>query len=63
MTKLWIQMNTLKYITHVNLYTNNDVILCRVIPSSLKELALTWCHQLFPRKINLFDMLIKCFDA
>jgi len=30
------------YITQVNLYTTNDVVLCRVFPTSLKSQAL---HQ------------------
>nr|KYP48680.1 hypothetical protein KK1_029662 [Cajanus cajan] len=30
------------YTTQVNLYTNNDAILCRVFPTSLKGAALNW---------------------
>nr|KYP32550.1 hypothetical protein KK1_046746 [Cajanus cajan] len=30
------------YTTQVNLYTNNDAILCRVFPTSLKGVALNW---------------------
>ncbi|XP_020225119.1 uncharacterized protein LOC109807002 [Cajanus cajan] len=30
------------YVTQVNLYTNEDAILCRVFPTSLKGAALSW---------------------
>ena len=42
------------YITQVNLYTYNNVILCRVFPSSLNRPALTWWHQLSSHTIDSF---------
>lgn len=30
------------YLTQANLYTNDDVVLCRVFPTSLKGAALIW---------------------
>jgi len=51
------------YITQVNLYTNDDVILCRVFPTSLKGHALTWWHQLLARSIDMFATLVEHFGA
>ncbi|RDX60200.1 hypothetical protein CR513_61674, partial [Mucuna pruriens] len=41
----------------VNLFTNKDVILCRVFPISLKRATLTWYTQLSPNCINSFETL------
>ena len=30
------------YTTHMSLYTSDDVVLCRVFPTSLKGPALSW---------------------
>jgi len=49
--------------TQANLYTNNDVILCCVFPSSLKGATLTWHGGLPPRSINNFDTLIERFSV
>ena len=47
----------------MNLYTNNDVILCRVFLTSLKGAALTWNGGLPPRSIDNFDSLVERFNA
>ncbi|XP_020208722.1 uncharacterized protein LOC109793677 [Cajanus cajan] len=51
------------YITQLNLYTNDDAILCRVFPASLKGSALAWYTQLPPGSINNFDTLVRRFMA
>ena len=45
------------------LYTNDDVILCCVFPTSLKEATLTWYGGLPPRSIDSFDTFIERFSA
>ena len=49
--------------THVNLYTNDNVILCRVFPTSLKGVSLTWYSGLPPRPIDSFDTIIEQFSV
>ncbi|XP_020215367.1 uncharacterized protein LOC109799226 [Cajanus cajan] len=51
------------YVTQVNLYTNEDAIMCRVFPTSLKGAALSWYTQLPPRSVNNFDTLVRLFSA
>ncbi|XP_020206568.1 uncharacterized protein LOC109791660 [Cajanus cajan] len=51
------------YVTQVNLYTNEDAIMCRVFPTSLKGAALSWYTQLPPRFVNNFDNLVRIFSA
>jgi len=51
------------FLTQANLYTKDDVILCRVFPTSLKEATLTWYGGLPPRSIDNFDTLIERFSA
>ena len=52
-----------EYIMQVNLYTNDDVIPCRVFPSSLKGFTLALWHQLPPWTIDLFDTLVERFGG
>ncbi|XP_020204068.1 uncharacterized protein LOC109789509 [Cajanus cajan] len=51
------------YITQINLYTNDDAIICRVFPTSLKGAALSWYTQLPPRSIDNFNTLVRLFSA
>nr|KYP31526.1 hypothetical protein KK1_048094 [Cajanus cajan] len=51
------------YTTQVNLYTNNDAILCRVFPTSLKGAALNWYTQLPAESIDSFSTLVRRFTA
>ncbi|XP_020216798.1 uncharacterized protein LOC109800425 [Cajanus cajan] len=51
------------YTTQVNLYTNEDVILCRVFPTSLKGTALNWYTQLLAESIDSFSTLVKRFTV
>jgi len=41
----------------------NDVVLCRVFPTTLKGAALSWFTWLPPLSINYFDMLVEKFGA
>nr|KYP38621.1 hypothetical protein KK1_040126 [Cajanus cajan] len=47
----------------VNLYTNDDAVLCRVFPTSLKGAALNWYTQLPVESIDNFDTLVRRFTA
>ena len=51
------------FLTQVNLYTNDDAILCRVFPTSLKGVALTWYDGLPPRPIDSFNTLVEQFSV
>jgi len=51
------------YTTQISLYTWNDVILCRVFPTTLKGAALSWFTRLPPLSINCFDTLVQKFGA
>ena len=51
------------FLTHTNLYTNNDAILRCVFPTSLKGATLTWYDGLPPRSIDKFNTLIERFSA
>ncbi|XP_020206217.1 uncharacterized protein LOC109791341 [Cajanus cajan] len=51
------------YVTQVNLYINEDAILCRVFPTSLKGAALAWYTQLLARSIDNFDTLGRRFTT
>ncbi|XP_020224265.1 uncharacterized protein LOC109806305 [Cajanus cajan] len=51
------------YTTQVNLYTNDDAILCRVFSTSLKRAALNWYTQLPAESIDNFHTLVKQFMA
>ncbi|XP_020202173.1 uncharacterized protein LOC109787969 [Cajanus cajan] len=51
------------YITQINLYTNNDAIMCRVFLTSLKGAALSWYTQLPSRSIDNFNTLVRLFSA
>ena len=50
------------FLTQANLYTNNDVILCRIFPTPLKGTTLTRYGELLPRSINCFDTLVERFS-
>ncbi|XP_020216782.1 uncharacterized protein LOC109800408 [Cajanus cajan] len=51
------------YVTQVNLYTNEDAIMCRVFPTSLKGAALAWYTQLPPWLVDSFDTLVRRFTV
>ena len=51
------------FLTQANLYTNDNTILCRVFPTSLKGATLTWYGGLPPRSIDNFDTLVECFSV
>ncbi|XP_020209263.1 uncharacterized protein LOC109794205 [Cajanus cajan] len=51
------------YVTQMNLYTNDDALMCRVFPTSLKCPALTWYTQLPIGSIDNFETLMRRFIA
>ncbi|XP_020210703.1 uncharacterized protein LOC109795571 [Cajanus cajan] len=50
------------YVTQINLYTNDDTIMCRVFPTSLKGATLSWYTQLPPRSVDSFNTLVHFFS-
>ena len=51
------------FLTQANLHTKDDVILCRVFPTSLKGATLTWYNGLPARSIDNFDTLFERFSV
>ena len=51
------------YTTHISLYTWNDVVMCRVFPTTLKGAPLSWFTPLPPLCIDCFDTLVEKFGA
>jgi len=51
------------YTTHISLYTLNDVVMCRVFPTTLKGTTLSWFTRLPLLCIDCFDMLVEKFGA
>jgi len=51
------------YTTQISLYTWNDVVMCRVFPTTLNGAALSWFTRLPPLCIDCFDTLVKKFGA
>jgi len=48
--------------THMSLYTTDEVVLCRVFATSLKEGALSWFMKLPPNSVDSFETLVAKFD-
>ena len=44
------------YVVQVGFYNMNDVVLCKVIPTSLKGQALSWFSWLTPNFIDCFKL-------
>ncbi|XP_020218222.1 uncharacterized protein LOC109801534 [Cajanus cajan] len=51
------------YVTQVNLYTNDDAIMCRVFLTLLKGSTLAWYTQLLVGSVDSFDTLVRRFMA
>jgi len=51
------------YTTQISLYTWNDVIICRVFPTTLKGAVLSWFTRLPPLSIDCFNTLVEKFGA
>jgi len=51
------------YITHVALYTSQDVVFCKAFPTTLKGPALEWFTTLPPYSIDSFDILSHMFST
>jgi len=55
--------HTSTFSTQVSIYTDCDVVFCRIFPTSLKEATLSWFTNLLPYSISDFDMLADKFSA
>ena len=51
------------YIKMMSLHTNNDVLMCKVFPSSLRPMALRWFNGLRKCSIHSFAKLIQEFGV
>ena len=51
------------YVTHVGLYTNEDVVMCKAFPTILKGPNLKWFTFLPPYSIDYFDTLFHLFTT
>ena len=51
------------YTTQISLYTWNDVVMCRVFPTTLRGATLSWFTRLPPLSIDCFDTLVEKFGA
>ncbi|XP_020204205.1 uncharacterized protein LOC109789618 [Cajanus cajan] len=51
------------YITQMNQYTNDNALMCRVFPTSLKGPTLTWYTQLSTGSIENFETLVRRFTT
>ena len=51
------------YTTHMSLYTVDDVVLCRVFPTSLKGGAFRWFTKLPPNSVEGFTTLMSKFET
>ncbi|XP_027351177.1 uncharacterized protein LOC113862287 [Abrus precatorius] len=49
------------FTTQVGLYTENDALLCRIFPTSLRGSALSWFTRLPPSSIDSFTTLTRQF--
>jgi len=50
------------FATQVSLFTSDDEVLCRVFPTSLKELALSWFTKLPPYSVDSSTPSRPCLD-
>jgi len=55
--------HTAVYTTHISLYTWNDVVMCRVFPTTLKGATLSWFTRLPLLSIDCFDTLVEKFGV
>lgn len=46
------------YVTQISLYTTDDVLWCRIFPTSLKGTTLSWFTRLPPLSIDCFNTLM-----
>lgn len=51
------------YIQMMSLHTNNDALICKVFPSSLRPMALRWFNGLWKGSIHSFAKLIQEFGV
>jgi len=51
------------YTTHMSLYTSDNVVLCWMFPTSLKEGVLSWFTRLPPNSIDYFETLVSKFGT
>ncbi|KAG5022816.1 hypothetical protein JHK85_019158 [Glycine max] len=51
------------FVTQMNLFTNDDAIMCRVFPTTLKGATLHWYTHLLRNSIDSFVTLVTQFEA
>ena len=51
------------YVHMMSLHTHNDVLMCKVFPSSLGSMALRWFNGLRKGSVRSFAKLIQEFGA
>ena len=51
------------YITYMSMYTSDDVVLCRVFPTSLKGETLIWFTKLPPKTVDNFPTLMSKLET
>jgi len=51
------------YVTHVDLYTNKDVVMCKAFLTTLNGPTLEWFTSLPPYSIDYFDTLSHLFTT
>ena len=51
------------YTTQISLYTWNDVVMCKVFPTTLKGAVLSWVTRLPPLSVDCFDTMVEKFGA
>jgi len=51
------------YVTQIGLYTSDDNIFCRVFPTYLKGVALSWFTRSPTKFMDYFDTLVTKFEA
>ncbi|XP_075640193.1 uncharacterized protein LOC142611927 [Castanea sativa] len=61
------QTDHVEHVSHFNqrmdVYSNNEVLMCKVFPSSLGTIAMRWFDGLGSRSINSFKELIRPFGS
>jgi len=48
---------------HMDVYTSDSAVMCRVFPTSLKGRSLSWFTKLPPNSIDCFETLVSKFET
>ena len=61
------RMDHVKHVSQFNqrmvIYSKNEVLMCKVFPSSLGPMAVRWFDGLRPNSINSFKQLTQAFGS